>query len=69
METEEALTEALEDRQDYKYGFVTDIETETFAKGLDENVIRALSKKKNEPQLMLDFRLKAYEKWLTMKEP
>jgi Fe-S cluster assembly protein SufB len=69
METEEALTEALEDRQDYKYGFVTDIETETFAKGLDENVIRALSKKKNEPQFMLDFRLKAYEKWLTMKEP
>ncbi|PIR01222.1 MAG: Fe-S cluster assembly protein SufB [Nitrospinae bacterium CG11_big_fil_rev_8_21_14_0_20_45_15] len=69
METQEALTEALEDSQDYKYGFVTDIETETFAKGLDENVIRALSKKKDEPQFMLDFRLKAYEKWLTMKEP
>ena len=67
--TEGALSEALEDSQDYKYGFVTDIDTETFAKGLDENVIRALSKKKNEPQFMLDFRLKAYEKWLTMEEP
>ncbi len=69
METEEALSEALEDSQDYKYGFVTDIETETFAKGLNEDVIRALSKKKNEPQFMLDFRLKAYAKWLTMEEP
>lgn len=54
---------------DYKYGFVTPIETETFAKGLDEDVVRAISKKKNEPEFLLNFRLKAYRKWLTMKEP
>ncbi|PIQ97260.1 MAG: Fe-S cluster assembly protein SufB [Nitrospinae bacterium CG11_big_fil_rev_8_21_14_0_20_56_8] len=68
MSTENSVTDVLENRQ-YKYGFVTDIESETFAKGLNEDVIRALSQKKNEPRFMLDFRLKAYEKWLTMKEP
>ena len=54
---------------DYKYGFVTPIETEAFAKGLDEDVVRAISEKKNEPEFLLNFRLKAYRKWLTMKEP
>ena len=54
---------------DYKYGFVTDVESDTFDKGLNEEVVRAISKKKNEPEFMLNFRLKAYEKWLTMKEP
>jgi len=54
---------------DYKYGFVTDVESDTFDKGLNEDVVRAISKKKNEPEFMLNFRLKAYEKWLTMKEP
>ena len=54
---------------DYKYGFVTDVETDSLPKGLDEGVVRAISAKKNEPQFMLDFRLKAYRKWLTMKEP
>jgi len=53
----------------YKYGFVTDIETETIPSGLNEDVIRLLSAKKNEPQFLLDFRLKAYAKWLTMTEP
>lgn len=53
----------------YKYGFQTYIESDTFPKGLDENVVRAISAKKNEPEWMLDFRLKAYRKWLTMKEP
>lgn len=53
----------------YKYGFVTDIETETIPPGLNEDVIRLLSAKKNEPQFLLDFRLKAYAKWLTMTEP
>lgn len=54
---------------EYKYGFKTEIESEQFAKGLNEDVIRLISAKKNEPQFMLDFRLKAYEHWLKMKEP
>lgn len=54
---------------DYKYGFTTDIETESFEKGLNEDVIRRASKLRNEPQFMLDFRLKSYEKLLAMKEP
>lgn len=54
---------------DYKYGFVTDVESDQFAKGLSEEVIRALSAKKNEPEFMLEFRLKAYRKWLEMEEP
>ena len=53
---------------DYKYGFTTDVESDTFAKGLDEKVVRAISKKKSEPEFMLNFRIKAYKKWLTMKE-
>jgi Fe-S cluster assembly protein SufB len=54
---------------DYKYGFTTAVDMETFVKGLDEDVIRRISMKKGEPSFMLDFRLKAYEKWLTMEEP
>lgn len=53
----------------YKYGFATVIESETFAKGLSEDVVRAISAKKSEPAWMLDFRLKAFRKWLTMDEP
>ena len=45
------------------------IESDTFPLGLDENVVRAISAKKNEPDWMLDFRLKAFKKWLTMAEP
>ncbi|MDN3504452.1 MAG: Fe-S cluster assembly protein SufB [Rhabdochlamydiaceae bacterium] len=59
----------METLQEYKYGFTTDVESETFEKGLNENVIRAISKKKNEPQFALDFRLKAYKKLLEMKQP
>ena len=55
--------------QDYKYGFYTDLEMDIFPKGLNEDTIRALSAKKNEPPFMLEFRLNAYRKWLTMKEP
>ena len=62
------VSDILED-DTYKYGFTTDVESETFAKGLDEDVVRAISKKKNEPKFMLDFRLKAFAKWKTMKEP
>lgn len=54
---------------DYKYGFVTEIETDTIGKGLSEDVVRVISKKKNEPEWMLEFRLKAYRHWLTMKVP
>src|SRR2546427_4277718 len=56
-------------KQEYKYGFVTDVEMETVPKGLNEDVIRIISGKKNEPDWMLDWRLRAYRHWLTMKEP
>lgn len=55
--------------QKYKYGFVTDIESETAPKGLNEDIIRFISAKKEEPQWLLDWRLKAYRAWLTMEEP
>ncbi|NJR55908.1 MAG: Fe-S cluster assembly protein SufB [Acaryochloris sp. CRU_2_0] len=55
--------------QPYKYGFVTEIETETIPRGLSEDVIRLISAKKNEPEFMLNFRLKAYRQWLKMTEP
>jgi Fe-S cluster assembly protein SufB len=53
----------------YEHGFVTDINADTFPPGLDEDVIRRISRKKNEPQFLLDWRLKAYRHWLTMTEP
>ncbi len=59
----------LKDRADYKYGFVTDIETTSLPKGLSEETVRAISLKKNEPPFLLEFRLKAYRKWLEMEEP
>ncbi len=55
--------------QPYKYGFVTDIDAETMAPGLNEDVIRRISQKKGEPAFMLEWRLKAYRHWLTLKEP
>ncbi|WP_395946441.1 Fe-S cluster assembly protein SufB [Caedibacter taeniospiralis] len=55
--------------QEYKHGFVTNIEQELFRVGLDEEIIRQISKRKNEPEFMLSWRLKAYHKWLEMKEP
>lgn len=54
---------------EYKYGFFSDIDTEKIAKGLNEDVIRIISKKKNEPEWLLEFRLKSYRHWLTMKMP
>ncbi len=54
---------------DYKYGFVTDIETDTFPKGLNEDIVRKISAKKNEPEFLMEFRLKAYRHWLKMKMP
>ena len=54
---------------EYKYGFTTDIESDTIAKGLSEDVVRLISKKKEEPAWMLEYRLKAYNTWLEMEEP
>src|SRR2546428_2575653 len=56
-------------QQPYKYGFVTDIESEVVPAGLDEDVIRLISAKKGEPEWMLEWRLKAYRNWLKMSEP
>jgi len=55
--------------QPYKYGFVTQIETDSIPRGLNEDVIRLISAKKNEPEFMLEFRLRAYRQWLKMTEP
>ena len=55
--------------REYKYGFVTDIETETIPIGLSEDTVRLISAKKNEPEWMLEFRLKAFRHWLKMEEP
>jgi len=57
------------DLENYKYGFVTDIESEKAPKGLNEDIVRFISDKKNEPQWMLDWRLKAFERWHEMVEP
>jgi len=54
---------------EYKYGFVTDIESDTFAKGLNEDVIKAISAKKEEPEWLLEWRLNAYAEWKKMEEP
>ncbi len=56
-------------RGDYKYGFTTDIDTDVIPRGLNEDVVRMISAKKGEPEWLLEFRLKAYRHWLTMKEP
>src|SRR5467141_1930936 len=63
-----STAEILANRE-YKYGWVTDIEAETIPRGLSEDTVRLISAKKNEPEWMLEFRLKAYRHWLTMKEP
>lgn len=63
MSTEDVLD------KEYKYGFYTDIETEDFPKGLNEEIVCKLSAKKNEPQWLLDYRLKAYKHWLTLTPP
>ncbi len=60
--------EQVVDKQ-YEYGFTTDVETEVIGKGLNENVIRLISAKKGEPEWLLEFRLKSFRHWLTMKEP
>src|SRR3954467_5234124 len=68
MSTATETIEQLANRE-YKYGFVSDVESETIAKGLNEDVVRLISQKKNEPEWLLEWRLKAFGVWLTMKEP
>jgi Fe-S cluster assembly protein SufB len=64
-------TETIEGlvRKEYKYGFYTDVEADSAPPGLNEDIVRLISAKKNEPPFMLEWRLKAYRHWLTMKEP
>ena len=64
-------TETIEELalKDYKYGFVSDIDSETIPKGLNEETVRLISAKKDEPEWLLEWRLKAYRHWLTMTEP
>ena len=57
------------EKQEYKYGFVTDIEADAAPPGLNEDIIRFISAKKREPEFMLEWRLKAYRHWQTMTEP
>ncbi|MEE8506852.1 MAG: Fe-S cluster assembly protein SufB, partial [Kiloniellales bacterium] len=67
MDTAQQIQEFTE--QKYKYGFVTDIESDLAPKGLNEDIVRFISAKKDEPEWMLTWRLKAYRQWLTMPEP
>ena len=68
MSTEQNTIEALANKE-YKYGFVTEIDADAAPRGLNEDIIRLISSKKNEPEWLLQWRLKAYRYWLTMKEP
>lgn len=68
MSEEKNIIESIAGEQ-YAYGFTTDIETETIGRGLSEEVVRLISAKKSEPDWMLEFRLKAYRHWLTLKMP
>jgi len=65
------MNEAIEEKisTEYKYGFVSDIDADNAPKGLNEDIIRFISAKKNEPEWMLTYRLEAYRHWLTMEEP
>ena len=66
--TEDDLREELKTKE-YEYGFYTDIESETFPVGLNEDIVRAISKKKDEPEWMTEWRLEAFRIWEQMEEP
>ena len=68
MVSKSAIQEQMA-KQEYKYGFVADLDEETVPKGLSEDVVRLISHKKREPEWMTEWRLRAYRHWLTMKEP
>ncbi len=65
----EQISDLLDERDEYKYGFTTDIETEYLPKGIDENIVRTISKMRHEPDWLLDFRLRAFRAWSRMKVP
>lgn len=65
----EQISDLLDERDEYKYGFTTDIETEYLPKGIDENIVRTISEMRHEPDWLLDFRLKAFRAWSRMKVP
>jgi len=69
MADAQALEQVKSIGEQYKYGFVTDIDIELAPKGLSEDIVRLISRKKEEPEWMLEWRLKAYRHWLTMEEP
>ena len=66
--TEEELKKELETKE-YEYGFYTDIDSDTFPIGLNEDIVRAISKRKEEPEWMTEWRLNAYRFWVEMTEP
>lgn len=65
----EQISDLLDERDEYKYGFTTDIETEYLPKGIDENIVRTISEMRHEPDWLLDFRLRAFHAWSRMKVP
>src|SRR5690606_34678721 len=67
IETDDAVQAAT--RREYKYGFITDIEADFAPKGLNEDIVRFISERKQEPAWLLEWRLAAYRHWRTMKEP
>lgn len=69
MDNSKSTPTQLQDSYEYKYGFTTEIESETVGKGLNEEIIRKISAKKDEPEWLLEYRLKAYRHWLTLSEP
>src|SRR5215467_14164082 len=64
-----AIQKQVADLTKYEAGFVTDIESDLAPKGLNEDIVRFISKKKNEPEWMTEWRLQAYRRWIGMKEP
>ena len=67
--TQETIDKVKEVSQSYKYGFVTNLEAEKAPLGLNEEIVKFISKKKKEPEWLLEWRLKAYKKWLNLKSP
>ena len=67
--TQSSTAEQVQALERYKYGFITEIESETAPRGLDENTVRFISAKKEEPDWLLDWRLRAYRAWMGMGEP
>ena len=67
--TQPSTAEQVQALERYKYGFITEIESETAPRGLDENTVRFISAKKEEPDWLLDWRLRAYRAWMGMEEP